>query len=311
VSVAYVILAHRSPSQLARLLHRLHHPDDHAFVHIDRRVALEPFREALAPLLATGNVHFARRRLRTPWGGFGFCAAVLATLEQALQGAIFTHVSLLSGQDYPLVPASALRDFFEAAGERSFLSYSSGDGKRPPARAGNLAWYWNGDLRRVTYRHYRVRGHFLHIPNRYMPGLPRLAPPAEMKLYQGSAWWTLSRAAAHYTVETFVRRRTLRRYFRRVMVPDEFLFQMVLCNSDFMPTIVNDDLHFIHWDGWHPKLLERADLSAIAQSFKLFARKLDEERDHALLDELDSLADARAADPGAFVDELRRHYLDR
>jgi hypothetical protein len=309
VSIAYVILAHRNPDQLARLLGRLHHPDDRVFVHIDRRVPLEPFARALQPLLAEGFVHFARRRFRSNWADYSLVAATLSTLEQAIQDATFSHVSLLSGEDYPLIPTQLLRSFFDGAPQQSFMFHSAGDGVLPPDRRGNENWYWNGDLRRVTYWHFRALGRQLHLPNRYLPQFPRLRPPQGLTLYQGSQWWTLTRAAARHVVEEFIRRPELRRFFSRTQAPDEFAFQTVLCNSHFMPAIVNDDLHFIEWDDWHARTLTFGDLPLLAETSKLFARKLDDAREPGILDELDRLAENRAARFDESLETLRTNYL--
>lgn len=47
MSIAYVVLAHRGPEQIARLASRLCGEEDHLFLHVDRRVELEPFAVAL------------------------------------------------------------------------------------------------------------------------------------------------------------------------------------------------------------------------------------------------------------------------
>jgi hypothetical protein len=307
MSVAYVVLAHRAPDQVSRLAGRLCEEGDRVFLHIDRRADARPFEAALAAT-AGGRVRLARRRFRSRWGGVALLDATLATVEQALQEASFSHVCLLSGDSYPLVPGATLAGFLERAGERSFLFCSDGSDDGPVDRAGNGRWYWNGDLRRVTYRHYQLGDRRLHLPNRWLGRVPRLAPPADLRLLQGSQWWTLSRRAARLAVETFVRRPSLRRYFRRVQAPDEWAFQMVLGNSPLGDTIVDDDLHFIRWRGWHAETLTRADLPSIAASPKLFARKLDA-RDATLADGLDELIDERARDGGATLERLTAHHL--
>ena len=309
MSLAYVILAHREPARLARLAGRLLENGDHAVVHVDRKAPLAPFEEALAPYLRTGRLQMARRRVKAHWADYSLVDATLAIVEQALEEFSFTHVVLLSGDAYPLASARTLRAFFDLAKERSFMFHSDGsDGVRPSTREGNLRWYWNGDLRRMTYRHYRVLGRQVHLPNRYVPSFPRLAPPSDLRLYQGSQWWALSRDAARYAVETFIRRPELRRFFRRTQAPDEFALHTVLGNSPLLPTLVNDDLHYVHWDGWHPRPLTMPDLTPITASDKLFARKVDDRR---LLDELDKLSQRRDEQFEPTVARLRdRHLTD-
>lgn len=308
MSVAYVVLAHRAPGQVARLAERLCGERDHLFLHVDRRADVRPFGEALGASAAGPRLRLARRRFRSRWGAFALLDATLATVEQALQEAVFSHVCLVSGDSYPLVPSETIGGFLARAGERSFMFASPGSDEPPPDRSANERWYWNGDLRRATYRHYQLGDRQLHLPNRWLPRVPRLAPPADMRLLQGSQWWTLSRRAARHIVEAFVRRPELRRYFRRVQAPDEWAFQMVLGNSPLAGTIVDDDLHFIRWRQWHAETLTRADLPEIAASPKLFARKLDPV-DPGLADALDALIAERSGDGGATLARLTERHL--
>lgn len=308
MSVAYVVLAHQAPEQVARLADRLCAEGDPLFLHLDRRADADPFVEAIAGTRARELTHLARRRFRSRWGAFALLDATLATLEQALQEASFSHVCLLSGDSYPLVPPATLGGFLERAGERSFMFCSDGSDEPPPDRSANERWHWSGDLRRVTYRHYQLGDRQLHLPNRFLPRVPRLAPPADLRLLQGSQWWTLSRRAARLAIETFVRRPSLRRYFRRVQAPDEWAFQMVLGNSALSDTIVDDDLHFIRWREWHAQTLTWTDLPRITASAKLFARKLDPQ-DAGVADALDELIAERADDGGAMLTRLTEHHL--
>lgn len=251
-------------------------------------------------------MHFARRRFRSRWASFALVDATLAAVEQALEETLFSHVCLLSGDSYPLVPITTLQAFFELAGERSFMFHADGSQRQRPDRTANEIWYWDGDLRRVTYRHYQLGDRQLHLPNRLLPSVPRLAPPADMQLLQGSQWWTLSRRAAREVIEAFVRRPELRRYFRRVQAPDEWAFQMVLGNSKLRQTIVNEDLFFINWQQWHAATLTPADISRISKAPKLFARKLDL-ANPAMADAIDNLITERTADDGEMLARLTAH----
>lgn len=308
MSVAYLVLAHRAPGQVARLIDRLCDEEDHVFLHVDRRVDVAPFAAALAAVPARDRIRFARRRFRSRWAAFALLDATLALLEQAVEESLFTHICLLSGDSYPLVPAAVRTQFLARAGERSFVSSSDGTDIIRPDRSANERWFWSGDLRRVTFRHYQLGDHQVHLPNRFLPQVPRLAPPEGMRLLQGSQWWTLSRRAARHVVETFIRRPELRRYFRRVQAPDEWAIQMVLGNSELAETIVNEDLHFIRWAGWHAETLEPADLPRITDSAKLFARKLSP-FEPALADRLDDLMAMRAREGGAALNRLSAHHL--
>lgn len=76
-----------------------------------------------------------------------------------------------------------------------------------------------------------------------------------------------------------------------------------------MGSIVNEDLHYIDWRDWHPRVLTSADLPLLADTPKLFARKLQLDRDPALFDELDRIADSRSSDHDSALDALVSRYL--
>jgi hypothetical protein len=84
---------------------------------------------------------------------------------------------------------------------------------------------------------------------------------------------------------------------------------MVLCNSPLATTIVNDDLHFIQWRDWHAQTLGQADLPALRDAPKLFARKLDLAAHPELGAALDDLIAERSQDGGAFLRTLHAHHL--
>jgi len=62
---------------------------------------------------------------------------------------------------------------------------------------------------------------------------------------------------------------------------------MLLLASSLRDALVNEDLRFMNWDGYHPKTLRMDDLDSMRASGKLFARKFDIDVDAAVLDELD------------------------
>jgi hypothetical protein len=177
VGLAYVVLAHKLPHQLGRLLRRIDHPDDVALVHVDAKKPIEPFRRELEPLLQSGRVRFTRARVRCHWGGPGHLRATLAAAGELLDsGHDFSHSVLLTGQDYPIRPLAHIRGFCDEHAGESFLSWSLGEGRDVPdsERAGNERWRWNGRLDRLKRRHFELprRKRPVSFPNRFMPWVP-------------------------------------------------------------------------------------------------------------------------------------------
>jgi len=297
VGLAYVVLAHRLPRQVRRLLQRLHHPDDVALVHVDAKKDIEPFQRELEPLLSSGQVRLAARRVRCHWGGPGHLRATLAAASQLLaSGHDFSHLVLLTGQDYPIRPLPEIREFLARHAGRSFISWSLGEARDVPdsERAGNERWLWHGRPDRLVRRHYKLprRKRPLSVPNRLMPWVPTRSLPKGLVPAQGLAYWCLSREAVAYCTEYTRTRPDVARFFRRALAADENYFQMVLLSSPLAAGLVNEDLRYLEWQEWHPRTLTTDDLQPMLASRKLFARKFDETVDPDVLDALDMASES-------------------
>jgi hypothetical protein len=120
MTLAFIVLAHHRPDQLAILLGALQHPQTRAYLHIDRRSRLAPFQGALSAAGVADVEMLPRHRCR--WGGIGGVDAALEGLRRAHDDGCDYFV-LLSGQDLPLRPAGELVDFFEERREDSYLGY--------------------------------------------------------------------------------------------------------------------------------------------------------------------------------------------
>lgn len=280
MSVAYLVLAHRAPSQVARLVQRLAGDDTATYLHIDKNAPDEVDAELRRDLSRDTGTVFVRRRSCT-WGGFGIVAAALEGLRAVARDGLPDHVVLLSGQDYPLRPKDEIRRWLDERGGQSFVHHFS---VPSPNWAGGgmermTGWHWHGRLlgRHVMFPHPRLP-HVRTWHRRFPPGYTP---------YGGSMYWGLSREAAEYVLDFVATQRGFVRYFRRVNIPDESFFHTILLNSPLAASVANDDLHYADWSQGesHPKTLEIPDLDDAFASGKLFARKFD---DAAVLDEIDA-----------------------
>jgi core-2/I-Branching enzyme len=299
VALAYVVLAHTLPAQLARLVARLEHPDDLVLIHVDASVDIEPFQRELEPLLGGGRVGFVKGRVVCRWGGPGHLMATLGAAHEALtSGHDFTHLVLLTGQDYPIRPTEEIREFLLSRPGESFLSWSLGKGHELPdeERWGNAHWHWNGSVWRLVQRHYRLPGRKYPLalpPDRLRHRLPSRKLPEGLTPAQGLAYWCLTREAISYCLDYARRRPDVGLFLKRSLVPDEFFFQSVLLSSELAPTLVNEDLRYLNWNSWHPRTITTDDLEPMLASAKLFARKFDSTVDAGVMQQLD-----RRARPG-------------
>jgi hypothetical protein len=288
--LAYLILCHKQPEQVARLAGKLHHPDDIVVIHVDRKSDLGPFRRALDEAgLNHPNVVLLEDRQEVNWADFGSVAASLGALRAALaHDRPWSRAILLSGQCYPLKPRRDIVRTLAASGDRSFLQSDDTE-----------------DFSRLLCRHFTVFGRRFRVPNRFTAGLP---PPRRLPLglrpFKGAAWWVLTREAAAWIAAYSAEHPELEAFFRRSFIPDENYYQVVLQNSEYRDRIINDHLRYIVWENWHPMVLRASETPAMVASDRLFARKFDIAVDAAVLDELDRHLAEQAREPGP--DQLLR-----
>jgi hypothetical protein len=195
-------------------------------------------------------------------------------------GRAFTHVSVLSGQDYPIKPRHALEAHLDAHPETGWLEWMPLPGPEPGNELARVdRWFW----------HFRGSRSF-SLPNRYTPFLPRRRPPLGLPIYKGSALFTISRAQAEYVVEFARANERFVRFFKHAYIADEYAFQTILVNSGHRDDLVAENLHAIDWRDaqHHPATLTAADLPWLRDSDRYFARKFDVREDASVLDLIDA-----------------------
>ncbi len=279
MNIAHLILAHKSPAQLQRLVGALAHPQADAFIHLDRKADYRPF----APLAALPGVRFTRCRLDVKWGGYSLTQAALEGMREILRAPVrYDFINLLSGEDYPIKPVGAIHHFLEQHAGSSFLQYQP-----------ESSDWWRANRSRFNQYHLTE----FSFPGRYVVQrvlnyvLPRRKLPLFSTLYGGNmgGWYTISRQCAAYAVRFVDAHPELQRFARYTWGSDEFLVHSILLNSPLAATVINNNLRHIDWSagGDSPKTLTCADLPALHASARLYARKFDASRDALVLDYLD------------------------
>ena len=275
MKVAYLIMGHRDPDQIVRLIDALRGSGAFFVIHIDKRAPDGVF----APLKEYAAAHpeiFLTRRIRCYWGGFGIAQAMIECVQAAARsGRPFDYAILLSAQDYPIKSALQIEEFLTRNRGSEFIeSFPLAQPNRWTNHSGAFQ-----AMNRVRYWTFFIRSRTFHLP------VARKFPFG-WKPYGGSQWWGLSRECILYLDQFLRQNRRFVRYFKHVLIPDESLFQSILSNSTFADRIVNDDLRYIDWERPNPKYprtLEPDDFDRLQASHKLFARKFDPNRSKELL----------------------------
>ncbi len=278
--IAFLIMAHKDPPQIERLIRRLQHPDSYFFIHLDAKIDITPFRY----LEQMPQVYFTQNRISVRWAAFSFTRSIYTCLDEVLQREKeIGFVQVMSAQDYPVVSTEEIHTFYTKHAGNNFISCEK-EGSD----------WWKHAIGRISNYHFID----YPFPGRYRVQalvnaiMPKRKFPLPYVLYGGprASWFTVNRACAEYLTTFMKTHPELVRFCRFTWGSDEFLFQTLIMNSPFADTVQNDVINYIDWSGGgaNPKLLTTDDYQAMKDSGKLFARKFDFKVDTRILDMLDS-----------------------
>jgi len=281
-TVAVLVLSHRAPAQVARLVSRLQSGRD-TFVAVHHDPNGEPLQ-----LPASSTMALIPDPVPCPWGQMGILVAIrksLAWLRSNVPG--LSWVLIISGQDYPIRTVASIEDELATAPCDAFLRHLRVDGD--PA---DDVHRWQATVRRRYLYRWRPPGTVRSIP---LPWQRRHPFHDGFKLYAGEQWVNLSARAVDKALDSPLNV-PLWRYLRRVANADEAWLGTVLLNGEPELVVVNDRRRYIRWPGGgvtHPAVLGPADLPALRESDAFFARKVELAAWPEAFDTLDALAEER------------------
>lgn len=271
MQVAYIILTHRRPDLLFRLIDLL--GDAPVAVHVDRKSPVKAEIEDRAPAyskvtLLPSYIHH--------WGLFGHVAASIEGLRWFVRTPA-DYAVLLTGQCYPIKPMPVIEAAIRDLDGRSMIETSA----FPKAE-----WLQGDD---GGYK--RIDRFYFKWPGRTFPRaiqLWRRHLPGQLHAYGGSSYWCLSRAAVEYCLQYIDAHPRFVLHCKSVLIPDEMFFQTILSNSPLRDQLISKLIHYTDWSkgGANPALLGMAELPAVLASDKWFARKFE---DMAVLDAIDKV----------------------
>jgi hypothetical protein len=288
VKVVYIVLSHRNPDQVIRLVRALGEgPAARVLVRHDPR----------GPRLTADQIEAAGGEaieddIAFEWGGWSQLELILACLREAAARHDPDWVLILSGQDYPLRPLADVEGELDAGMLDARLGSVREVERHRPAAGGDEFFL------RCRYRHYTRPRAMPDPPGTVRPvlyarelpplvGVRRLGRPP-LRFFASADWLTLGRRALAAVLAAAEDRR-LMRYFRRVAVPSESFFASVLL-GDAALTVERDHrrlARFSREGAPHPELLTSSDYEGLIASGADFARKFDAAVDSRVLDLLD------------------------
>ena len=255
MKIAYLILAHRNPRLIGKMIGALSCENSAFFVHIDKKSNIRDFL-----LAGAHNVFFSDERIPVYWAEYSIVEATLILLRQALNDANnYEYFVLLSGSDYPLRSKEYINNYLDERRGGEFISMA----KVPSAEAGvplSKVNTFSIPSDRPILR-FIVKGCAkIGLARRdYRKYLGILHP------YGGSQWWTLSRNACQYILDFVQENEAFCKFFARTLTSDETFFHTILGNSLFRPNIQRS----LMYDDWsagplHPDMINDKQLEFLS-----------------------------------------------
>lgn len=311
-NIAYMILAHHQPRQLARLVHRLNQPNAWFFIHIDKKSPAE-VTNTLQQLLKTTNKVVIMNQHDVNWMGYTTIEAELSLMQAAVDtGVPFKYYVLMSGQDYPIKSNNYINEFF-ASHTEDFLSYNK------------MAYMGQIYVDKHTLYHFRDIPYLNPRNPKRIPALvylyfglhrkvARLFPRKfynGMELYFGSQWFALTHHTVQYILSFVKNNEGYVRSMKNSDGPDENFFQTIIMNSERRNNVFGyeqfekwlqtrkegeqfyaeySSLRYMDWSErakTKPAVLDMTYWDDLKNSPDLFARKVDEKASAELLNNLD------------------------
>ena len=299
----YLILAHKNPLQLSRMIERLDDGASKFFIHLDAKTPIEPF----AACLEGGHIRFIEPRERCVWGDFSIVQATIRLMEAASEEqGIFI---LMSGQDYPIQSQGYINDFLERNKDFDFIEIEPLEEKWKPKMVKDKLEHYHilhseerGNSNcYAPFRHCSVfqklrtlmhllKGRLSQKNFRLLCSLPKRVAPFERQ-YAGSQFWAFSERT-FYAVLHYIRehKAALEEYYKYTSSPDEIYFHSVLMDLVAKDSTIKlkEQITYVNYFRKNNVFITEDFDKLTSAKGKLFARKFDTDIDIEILNKLDS-----------------------
>jgi hypothetical protein len=304
-TIHYVILAHKDPVLVSRLIRNLNAENVRFYIHIDSKSKIEAFVNEIKK--TDIKAFWVRPGYEIKWGHINIVRATLEAFRAIELKSENDRIVLLSGQDFPIKSTGYISEYFRNNQEKIFI-----EGEAFPVQA----WGETSFDRISNYHVFRGRrGWIYSLPHisslkewRKLPFskkkwallfiwkvLRERKFPSYVKPFGGSQWFSVNGYGLKYILQFLEDHPGYIRYHIDTRIPDEIFFQSILFSSSdekISSAIINSNHHYIDWserdNKFPPATLDSGDFGRLAASDKLFCRKVDSISSFELLNRIES-----------------------
>ncbi len=299
---AILIMMHKEPEQVMRLIK--YFPKDRCtcFIHIDKKADFDVavFRERLEKQYR--HCVILEKRISATLANWTLAQVSIELLKAAVtyekeQGIHFSYYRLLSGQDYPIRSFQEYEAFLEKNYPQNYLGIDLIEDLKHIKDKFSRWRYWR--IRNVIDCHVRnaqIRKIMLlpvftwEIILTKVWGTPqKILERRGYRIAGGPSWWNLSHDFVHYFLSVVEKDKKLISVIQKTATPEESIIQTVYANSDFYRQgEVTWNLTIGKYkENGHTDFWEKEEVQVLLDSNCFFARKFTQSVSGELLDILD------------------------
>ena len=283
---AYLILAHKNPRQVCKLVELLDDSRNDIFIHIDKKSRQKGWKDLRAE---KAGLYVLENPISVNWGGTSGMKSELLLLKKALATSRYDYYHLISGQDLPLKSQDEIHRFFDENQGKEFLNlWEMGEHAR--ARFELVTLFPEGESK-----------FYIHAVNKIGKMIQKslgYKRKGDVEYKFGSNWFSITDDFARYVAD---HEQWLLKTFKNINNCDELFLSTLIWNSPYRKNLYRDDeasirdkndsfMRYVDWDREgcyrHPWIFREEDFDTLMSVPHLFARKFDEQVDSRIIDKI-------------------------
>lgn len=287
---AFLIMAHKSASQINRLIRVLDSAKADIYLHIDKKAGLDQ-NSIVDPQFS--SLKFCPS-IDVHWADYSQTKCEVEMLRFATGVGHYAYYHLLSESDFPLLSVGEMAHRLEGS-DKLYLHFARPDNVVATRQFVNCYHPFQKKLAMVnrdsTFSIYKVFEK-LSIAGQRFFRVNRI--PSDLVLKKGANWFSIPDDFARFVV---TKGAWIESQFHSTRSSDEFFMQTIAYNNpsyrERIYSLKEDDsyetcLRHIDWNRGNPYTFVSADYDELLGSGMLFARKFDESVDEEILVKLES-----------------------
>jgi hypothetical protein len=296
--IAYLIIAHKDPLHLNKLISSLDYNSDF-YIHIDFKSNIKEF----TSIIDMPNVFFLTERINIHWADISMVDATLNLIKFTLNtNKQYERITLISGFCYPIKSSKYIYDFLTSDSKHEYIKYF--DMKN---NYSHFCFVKNKWFKKPFYMGNKIYIIYLDKLFRRILNLLRLKSSWNINgltPYFGSQWWSLTLPCCEYIFNYVSSNPSFYNQYKYSFSPDEHFFHTIIGNSHFskfsdgeIKYLKNKGVDGYYLTNLHytdpslSKWFTEKDLSKIISSKKLFVRKICSNSGSELVSKLDKFKD--------------------